>query len=273
MRELCSHEVYLHSILIAFCEGCTFIVRIDYLWLLRWWPQCLQYADFQTSWPVIGEKPEQPHPTVPLQWAPWTGTWVWRSAVVVLGELLAVVNELRPITATTAIAIPAKNFFVFIIVCAKFVSHPTFCYVEIVVCLTIYDGHQAKVTNHLLFLITLNKRVTVPIIPVTILSVVLIIAVPYFDASTLINVTIGVVIWRCISFASKRNVVNNNLSMSSTRTTNQCSVACASRTYLWNITAVVWIINGNLSISTAWWACYGSMTLTTSTFLNRLCIY
>lgn len=128
MREFCSHEVSFHSIPIAFCEGCTFIVRIDYLWFLRWWPQCLQYADFQTSWPVIGEKPEQPHPTVPLQWAPWTATWVWRSVVVELCELLAVVNELRPTTVTTAI--PAKNFFVFIIACAKFVSHPTFMYFD-----------------------------------------------------------------------------------------------------------------------------------------------
>lgn len=47
-----------------------------------------------------------------------------------------VVKEQRPITATTATATPAKNFFVFIIVCAMFVSHPTSDYAEIdLVCL------------------------------------------------------------------------------------------------------------------------------------------
>ena len=115
MRELCSHEVSFHSIPIAFCEGCTFIVCIDYLWLLRWWPQCLQYADFQTSWPVIGEKPEQPHPTVPLQWAPWTAMCVWRSTEELHVEPLLLVKEHKPTTATIATTAPVKNFFVLIL--------------------------------------------------------------------------------------------------------------------------------------------------------------
>ena len=73
---------------------------------------------------------------------------MWRSVVVIVCELLVVVNELRPITATTAIAIPAKNFFVFIIVCAKFVSHPTFDYMNLI-CLYIDAFKRTKVSKDL----------------------------------------------------------------------------------------------------------------------------
>ena len=77
-----------------FCRICSSFVA--YLWDLRWWPQCLQYAFSHSSPLVLGEKPGQSQPTVPLQCLPWHDTSVHTSLFTSVLE----VKEQTPITTT-----------------------------------------------------------------------------------------------------------------------------------------------------------------------------
>lgn len=127
----------------------------------------------------------------------------------------------------------------------------------------------------LLFVILLqpDERIAVPVIIMSIFLIVIIIMLPYFDTTTLVDITIRTAIRRRSSFASKSNIItiiDYHLSLTATASTDNSSISAALHTHLINITTIIWIIDRYLTIAFTTRTNNSTMSLTGGTSFNTL---